>query len=191
MSFGKAYSPHKEAVDKAVKYAESKGVLLIHAAGNDGENLDKEQNFPNRKLQNSKDVAKNWLEIGASSWGDNTNFVGNFSNYGKTAVDLFAPGVDIYSTTPEQQYDSKNGTSMAAPVTSGVAALLMSYFPELSADQVKDIIVKSVVKYPDAKVNKPGGKKGEDISFNELSVTGGIVNALEAVKMAQQIVTQK
>jgi subtilisin family serine protease len=191
MSFGKAYSPNKEAVDKAVKYAESKGVLLIHAAGNDGENLDKEQNFPNRRLQNSKDVAKNWLEIGASSWGDNTNFVGNFSNYGKTAVDLFAPGVDIYSTTPEQQYDSKNGTSMAAPVTSGVAALLMSYFPELSADQVKEIIVKSVVKYPDTKVNKPGGKKGESISFNELSVTGGIVNALEAVKMAQQIVTQK
>jgi subtilisin family serine protease len=191
MSFGKAYSPNKEAVDKAVKYAESKGVLLIHAAGNDGENLDKEQNFPTKKLQGSKEVAKNWLEIGASSWGDNTNFVGNFSNYGKTSVDLFAPGVDIYSTIPDSKYKNMNGTSMAAPVTTGVTALLMSYFPELTADQVKDIIVKSVVKYPDASVNKPGGKKEESISFNELSLTGGIVNALEAVKMAQQIVTQK
>jgi subtilisin family serine protease len=191
MSFGKDYSPNKEAVDKAVKYAESKGVLLIHAAGNDGSNLDKEQNFPNRKFSRSKEVAKNWLEIGASSWGDYSNFVGNFSNYGKTSVDLFAPGVDIYSTTPEQNYESKNGTSMAAPVTTGVAALLMSYFPELTAEQVKDILIKSVVKYQDAKVNKPGDKKGEKISFNELSSTGGIVNALEAVKIAQLETTQK
>jgi subtilisin family serine protease len=99
--------------------------------------------------------------------------------------------VDIYSTTPEQNYESKNGTSMAAPVTTGIAALLMSYFPELTSEQVKDIIVKSVVKYADAKVNKPGGKKGEKISFSELSATGGIVNALEAVKLAQQMVTQK
>jgi subtilisin family serine protease len=191
MSFGKDYSPNKEAVDKAVKYAESKGVLLIHAAGNDGENLDEARNFPTRKLQKSKDEAKNWLEIGASSWGDNTNFVGNFSNYGKSSVDLFAPGVDIYSTTPDQKYENKNGTSMAAPVASGVAALLMSYFPDLTAEQVKDIVVKSVIKYSDAEVNKPGGKKGETISFTDLSITGGIVNALEAVKMAQQITTQK
>lgn len=191
MSFGKDYSPNKEAVDKAVKYAESKGVLLIHAAGNDGENLDKERNFPSKKLQKSNGVAANWLEIGASSWGDNTNFVGNFSNYGKQSVDLFAPGVDIYSTKPDQKYENENGTSMAAPVVSGVAALLMSHFPDLSADQIKDIIVKSVVKYPDAKVNKPGGDKGESTSFEELSATGGIVNALEAVKMAQQMTTQK
>jgi subtilisin family serine protease len=109
----------------------------------------------------------------------------------KTAVDLFAPGVDIYSTTPEQNYERKNGTSMAAPVTTGVAALLLSYFPQLTAEQVKDILVKSVVKYQDAKVNKPGGKKGENISFNDLSSTGGIVNALEAVKIAQQVTTQK
>lgn len=191
MSFGKDYSPHKEAVDKAVKYAQSKGVLLIHAAGNDGENLDEARNFPNRTLAKSNEVAKNWLEIGASSWGDASNFVGSFSNYGKNSVDLFAPGVDIYSTTPNQGYDKKNGTSMAAPVTAGVAALLMSYYPNLSWEQVKDIMVKSVVKYPDMQVNKPGNKKDEQISFNELSATGGIVNAYEAVKLAEQISSQK
>jgi subtilisin family serine protease len=117
--------------------------------------------------------------------------VGNFSNYGQSSVDLFAPGVDIYSTTPNQGYESKNGTSMAAPVTSGVAALLMSYYPTLAADQIKDIIIRSVVKYSDVKVNKPGGKKGEQISFNELSITGGIVNAYEAVKIAEQMISQK
>src|SRR5690606_21459964 len=114
MSFGKAYSPHKEAVDKAIKYAESKGVLLVHAAGNSAKNIDSENNFPTRRL-NDNSEASTWLEIGASSWGDGENFVGGFSNYGKKTVDVFAPGVSIYSTIPGNEYASFNGTSMAAP----------------------------------------------------------------------------
>ena len=189
MSFGKSYSPQKEAVDKAVKYAESKGVLLVHAAGNSSKNIDTGKNFPTKRYS-EKLTASNWLEIGASSWGDDENFVGSFSNYGKETVDVFAPGVEIYSTTPDNNYKSYNGTSMAAPATSGVAALLMSYFPDLSALQVKDIILRSSRKFDNLQVLRPG-KKDEKISFDELSITGGIINAYEAVKMAQEMSMSK
>ncbi len=182
MSFGKSFSPEKAIVDKAVKYAEQKGVLLIHAAGNDGDDLDKETNFPTRKYLNGKE-AKNWIEVGASAWGADQNFVGKFSNYGKKSVSLFAPGVEIYSTTPNNQYRNMDGTSMASPSTAGVAAILMSYFPELTAAEVKDILLKSSRKFDNLKVQKPGGK--EEVPFESLSETGGLVNAYEAVKMAK------
>ncbi len=189
MSFGKSYSPDKEAVDKAVKYAESKGVLLIHAAGNSSKNIDKGKNFPTKKYSENS-LASNWLEIGASSWGKNENFVGSFSNYGKETVDVFAPGVQIYSTTPDNTYKSYDGTSMAAPATSGVAALLMSYYPELTAFQVRDIIRKSSRKFNSLEVVKPG-KDNEKVNFSELSITGGIINAYEAVKMAESMSLNK
>ncbi|QHT70202.1 S8 family serine peptidase [Rhodocytophaga rosea] len=194
MSFGKSYSPHKEAVDAAIQYALSKGVLLIHAAGNDAKNTDIESNFPNKKFSNKNVEASNWIEVGASSWGGPTNFVGTFTNYGKKSVDVFAPGVDVYSTTPKQGYENLSGTSMAAPVTAGVAALLMSYYPNLSADQIRNIIIKSTVKFEDLSVNKPGSSKQgkpENVKFNDLSVTGGIVNAYEAIKMAEAITNEK
>jgi cell wall-associated protease len=184
MSFGKSFSPQKEVVDKAVKYAEQKGVLLIHAAGNDGDDIDKETNFPTQKFLNGKE-AKNWIEVGASAWGINEDFVGSFSNYGKKSVSLFAPGVQIYSTTPGNTYKNEDGTSMASPCTTGVAALLMSYFPELTAFQVKDILLKSTRQFDNLKVQKPGTK--ELVPFSQLSQSGGLVNAYEAVKMAKSI----
>jgi cell wall-associated protease len=101
MSFGKAYSPHKDIVDKAFKYAEKKGVLIVHAAGNDSDNSDEIDNFPNRRYLKPKKECKTWIEVGASSWGEGKQFIGGFTNYGKKNVDLFAPGVDIYSTTPD------------------------------------------------------------------------------------------
>lgn len=189
MSFGKSYSPQKEAVDKAIKYAESKGVLLVHAAGNSSKNVDNQDNFPSKKYSDDQ-IASNWLEIGASSWGDNENFVGSFSNYGKNTVDVFAPGVQIYSTTPDNSYKTFDGTSMAAPATSGVAAMLMSYYPELTAFQVRDIIRKSARTFNNLKVLKPG-KGDEKVDFNELSITGGIINAYEAVKMAESMRLEK
>ena len=181
MSFGKGFSPHKELVDKAVKYAESKGVLLIHAAGNDGDDLDQEANFPNRTYS-SGGQAKSWLEIGASSWGADQNLVGSFSNYGKKSVDLFAPGVQIYSTTPNDTYENLQGTSMAAPATTGVAAIIMSYFPHLTAEQVKDILRQSTRKFDGLQVTKPGSR--DAVPFDQLSSSGGMVNAYEAVKLA-------
>jgi len=183
MSFGKSFSPQKEAVDKAVKYAESKGVLIIHAAGNDGDDLDKESNYPTKVLKNGIE-AKTWLEIGASSWGADGNFVGSFSNYGKKSVDLFAPGVQIYSTVPGNHYEDLQGTSMACPATAGVAALIMSYYPDLSADQVKTILKESTRKFDGLKVTKPGS--AEEVPFAQLSATGGLVNAYEAVLLAEK-----
>jgi cell wall-associated protease len=184
MSFGKSFSPQKEYVDKAVKYAESKGVLLIHAAGNDGRDLDKDYNYPNKKFEKDKDKeARNWLEIGASSWGADEDFVGSFSNYGKKSVDVFAPGVQIFSTTPGNTYTELQGTSMACPATSGVAAILLSYFPNLTTSQVRDIIRQSTRKFDGLKVAKPGSPD-EKVSFSELSSSGGLINAYEAVKLA-------
>lgn len=183
MSFGKGFSPHKEVVDKAVKYAESKGVLLVHAAGNDGDNLDEESNFPNRSYVSGGE-ADTWLDIGASSWGADENFVGSFSNYGKKSVDLFAPGVQIYSTTPNDTYENLQGTSMAAPATSGVAAIIMSYFPDLTAEQVKEILRQSTRKFDGLKVMKPGSK--DEVPFEQLSSSGGMVNAYQAVKLAME-----
>jgi subtilisin family serine protease len=184
MSFGKSFSPEKVAVDKAVKYAEQKGVLLVHAAGNDGDDNDVEANFPSRFYLNGKE-AQNWLEIGASAWGKDNEFIGSFSNYGKKTVDLFAPGVEIYSTTPDNTYKEESGTSMASPSTTGVAALLLSYFPELTTSELKDILKKSTRKFDGLKVQKPGTET--KVYFSDLSSSGGIVNAFEAVKMAQKI----
>jgi cell wall-associated protease len=183
MSFGKSFSPNKDIVDKAVKYAESKGVLLIHAAGNDGDNLDVKDNYPNRDFK-AGGTAKNWLEIGASAWGKDKDFVGSFSNYGKKSVDLFAPGVQIYSTTPGNHYEDLQGTSMACPASAGVAAILMSYFPDLNAAEVKEILRQSTRKFDGLKVVIPGGK--EEVSFSELSSTGGLINAYDAVQLAMK-----
>lgn len=187
MSFGKSFSPQKEIVDKAVKYAEQKGVLLIHAAGNDANDADAEPSYPSRFYQDGKE-AKNWLEVGASAWGSNSDFVGSFSNYGKKVVSVFAPGVEIYSTVPGSKYKNESGTSMASPATAGVAALVMSYFPELSAAQVKDILMKSSRKFDNLKVQKPGGGT---VEFSQLSASGGLVNAYEAIKLAQEVKNQK
>jgi cell wall-associated protease len=188
MSFGKAYSPYKEVVEKATKYAESKGVLLIHAAGNDGDDNDSDPNFPN-KFYKDKSEAKNWLEIGASGWGADNNLVASFSNYGKNTVDFFAPGVQIYSPEPGNKYTDVDGTSFASPATAGVAAMLLSYFPSLSTRQVRDILRQSTRKFDDLKVTKPG--TADKVNFNQLSNTGGVVNAYEAVKLAMAMKGQK
>lgn len=181
MSFGKSYSPEKGAVDKAVKYAISKDVLLVHAAGNDSKNVDVEKNFPKAAFLDGGNAESNWVEVGASGWKNDESLPASFSNYGAKTVDLFAPGVKIYSTTPGSKYADHNGTSMASPVVAGVAALIREYYPALSASQVKEILVKSVVKV-DHKVKKPGTDTLVD--FTELCSSGGVVNAYNALKLA-------
>jgi subtilisin family serine protease len=183
MSFGKKYSPEKKWVDDAVKYAMSKGVLLIAAAGNDNLDTDVDVHFPTDAYMGGG-IAENWISVGALSWKPDADAVATFSNYGKKSVDVFAPGVDIYSTVPGSKYEEKSGTSMAAPATTGVAALLKSYFPNLTAAQIKKIILDSSVK-PDLRVKKPGSD--EIVKFEDLSATGGVVNAYNAVKMAMEM----
>jgi cell wall-associated protease len=184
MSFGKSFSPQKKWVDDAVKYAESKGVLLVHAAGNDAKNIDVEDNFPNPKFDNdSTRLATNWITVGASGpQGD--QIAADFSNYGR-AVDVFAPGVEIYSTLPGgDQYGNQQGTSMASPVVAGLAALILSYYPALSPKQVKDVIERSVIPVKESVV-MPGTEA--KVPFQDLCRTGGIVNAYEALKLASTI----
>ncbi len=192
MSFGKAYSYNKKVVDAAVQYAEKKGVLLVHAAGNENKNIDIEDNFPTKFYQvDKKDptkrgtkVAKNWIEVGALSWKPGADAPAVFSNYGKATVDLFAPGVDIYSTIPESKYKPNSGTSMAAPVVAGVAALVKSYYPELTAAQLKECLEKSVTPIT-YEVKIPGTSK--KVAFKELCITGGVVNAYAALKLAEEM----
>lgn len=186
MSFGKSFSPEKAWVDSAVKYAEQKDVLLIHAAGNDAENLDSVNNFPNPWLNPWKSYAKNYITVGASSDPNlGPSIAADFSSYGQQQVDVFAPGVKIYSTIPGgNNYGNLKGTSMATPIVSGLAALLKSYYPNLSAIEIKKIIEQSVYKpSDDMKCLKPG-LEPQIVPFKSLSRTGGIVNAYEAVKMA-------
>lgn len=184
MSFGKKYSWDKKAVDDAVRYAESKGVLIIHAAGNDAADVDKTIFYPCKQFE-TKGEAKNFMTIGALSWQADDKIVAPFSNYGKNSIDVFSPGVDIYSTAPKNEYKDASGTSMAAPVTAGVAAVLKSYYPTLTAEQIKTILIKSSIKtYKGKKVIKPG-TQNELVKFEKLGKNAGTVNLYEAIKMAE------
>lgn len=191
MSFGKSFSPEKKWVDDAVKYAESKGVLLVHAAGNDAANVDSVDNFPNPNYRVSKTKATNWITVGASSDPSAESFksyTASFSNYGKNGVDVFAPGTKIYSTIPGgNTYGNAQGTSMASPVVAGLAAFILSYYPDLTPEQVKMVIEKSVIKLPE-QVKKPG--TDEMVNMSDLCTSGGIVNGYEAIKLASTLKTE-
>lgn len=235
MSFGKGYKWDKKVVDEAIRYAESKGVLLVHAAGNDNQNNDVTDNFPNKYYDSPESEAyikknkrpemkpfvapvpntmnggpagaprrdafakpapldtakyqlphaKNWIEVGASAYKDDDNLKASFSNYGKYNVDVFAPGFMINSTVPNSKYEEFDGTSMAAPVVSGLAALILSYHPELTAVDVKDIIMKSVTKVARKVKYKNDKDETVRVNFADICVSGGIVNAYNALKLAE------
>jgi len=185
MSFGKGYSPYKSAVDAAVKYADAHGVLMVHAAGNDGADEDTHPNFPTPVYLDGG-RAQNWIEVGASSWKGGDSLAASFSNYSPDRVDVFAPGVDILSSIPGNKYQRDSGTSMASPVVAGLAALIEDYYPSLTAADVKRIILASAVRHPGQMVVRPGSTTGQMVPFDSLSVTGGIVNAYTALKMAAQ-----
>lgn len=185
MSFGKEFSPEKQWVDEAVQYAEKMGVLLVHAAGNDGKNVDTTDNFPSPIYKATNKKATNWITVGASGDPSNGGIAANFSNYGKKEVDIFAPGVQIYSTMPGgDKYGEASGTSMACPVVAGTAALIMSYYPALSAQQVKYVIEKSANQ-----INEVVKQPGSDLTvpFNELSKSGGLLNAYSAIQLASTL----
>lgn len=234
MSFGKGFKWNKEVVDEAIKYAEQKGVLLVHAAGNDNQNNDLEENYPNKYYDSPEAIAykkahkkpdlnalllrpdvnqqqaagmrrnmsalslkpvidtakfnlphaKNWIEVGASAYKNDASLKASFSNYGKYTVDVFAPGFMINSTVPGSKYEEFDGTSMAAPVVSGLAALILSYYPDLKPHEVRDIIMKSVVKVEQKVKYENSRGETERVNFKELCVSGGIVNAYEALKLA-------
>jgi len=239
MSFGKSYKWDKKAVDEAVKYAEFKGVLLVHAAGNDNKNNDIEENYPTKYYDSPEAIAyasahekpdiskfippksdemingqmgrrpdpfakpkqldstkfnlphaNNWIEVGASSYKDDDDLKASFSNYGKNNVDVFAPGFMINSTIPGSKYEEYDGTSMAAPVVSGLAALVLSYYPELNPTQLRDIIIKSVTKVDHKIKYKNERDENVRVPFSEICVSGGIVNAYNALKLADSYLSK-
>lgn len=196
MSFGKGFSPEKSVVDEAVQYAAKKDVLLVHAAGNAGDNNDATPTFPNDTYQKKSGflckkhkTAKNWVTVGALSYKKGINTIAPFSNYGLFQVDLFAPGMMIYSTTPDNGYTPLQGTSMAAPVVAGVAATIRSVYPSLTAEQVKEILVHSVTKVNEEVIIP--GTTGDKAPFSKLCVSGGIVNLYKALEYASTVKGKK
>lgn len=183
MSFGKAFSPEKELVYDAIKYADSKGVLMFHAAGNDNKDLDYNTNYPsNFKDDEMIPMAKNWITVGAST-RYNDNLKASFSNFGTVKVDIYAPGTEIYSTIPDQTYRYAQGTSMASPVAAGAAALIWAYFPHMTSEQVKEVLFETV-NVSDAIVKT--GSEGDSRKFSDLSVTGGVIDVNKAVRLAYE-----
>jgi len=187
MSFGKEFSPNKKEVLEALEYAADNNVLVIHASGNDSESNDTTLHYPSAYMDKNSRAISSYIEVGASTIDKKKNIVASFSNYGPTTVDIFAPGEDIYSLMPENEYKISSGTSFACPVVSGVAALLWSYYPNLTAKQVKDIIIKSGTDFSDKKVLRPSENKNERpyIKFKELSISGKIANVYNAFKEAE------
>jgi subtilisin family serine protease len=183
-SFGKSFSPHSDWVREAIAYAAEKDVVFVHAAGNDGADVDTAPNFPDDNI-NFKEISDTYIRVGALAPKYGANLVASFSNYGKNNVDVFAPGDAVYSTTPENEYDTKGGTSMAAPAVAGVAALIRSYYPKLTAAQVKQIIMDSGLTVT-AKV-VVGGDPNNVKPFKDLTKSGKIVNAYNALIMAAQL----
>ncbi len=192
MSFGKGFSPNKKWVDDAVLFAESKGVLMVHAAGNESTNLDSAENYPNPRIASANKKSPNWITVGASGPTD-SKLVPYFSNYSAREVDVFAPGADIYSAAPGgNQYQNLDGTSMASPVVAGLAATIMAYYPELTASQVKTAIEKSVSPL-EIGVPKPSrsGESADTLKFSSMSKAGGVINAYEAIRIADALSKSK
>ncbi len=184
-SFGKYYSTHPEWVIDAIKYAAKKDVLIVNAAGNEGLNLDKNIVYPNDQTNDGAEISDNFLTVGALNYKYGSELIANFSNYGKTNVDVFGPGVKIWATTPLDTYEFLQGTSMASPNVAGVAAMIRSYYPKLSAKQVKQVLMDSGLSTKTPVVL--GGDPSNTASFNSISTSGKMVNMYNAFIMASKM----
>jgi cell wall-associated protease len=186
MSFGKEFSPNKKATLEALEYAAAHNVLLVHAAGNDALSNDTIMHYPSAYMDKTSTAIPSFIEVGASTINKNKKMPASFSNYGTSTVDIFAPGEDIYTTYPENTYEIASGTSFSSPVVAGVAALIWSYYPKLTAKQVKEIIIASGVSYADKKVLRPcSDGKAPKIKFGQLCISGKLVNVYNALKLAE------
>ncbi len=188
-SFGKYFSPHPEWVREAIQYAAENDVLIVNAAGNEGINLDEKAVYPNDQMpENPTEIADNFLTVGALNYAYGANLVASFSNFGKNNVDVFAPGTQIWSTTPNDEYEFLQGTSMAAPAVAGVAAIIRSFYPKLTAPQVKQIIMDSGLSSSASVIL--GGNPANTQEFSEISTSGKMVNLYNALIMADRISKQ-
>ncbi|NAY91702.1 S8 family serine peptidase [Muricauda sp. JGD-17] len=186
-SFGKSFSPNPKWVYDAIKYAALKDVLIVHAAGNDGSNLDQPENpnYPNDHMFSDSEFSDNVITVGALTSSYGSKMVASFSNYGNQNVDVFAPGSDIYSTMPNNEYDFQGGTSMAAPAVAGIAALIRSHYPKLKASQVKQVLMQSGLRSKASVI--VSGDASQATTFNQISKSGKMVNAYNALLLAESI----
>jgi subtilisin family serine protease len=183
MSFGKSFSPHSDWVRDAIAYAAKKDVLIVAAAGNNSENTDEVQYYPNDQLGVGEEVSNTFIKVGSSTYDYGSRIVSGFSNYGKNTVDIFAPGSSIYSTYPENTYSFAQGTSMASPLVAGVAALVWSQYPKLKAAQLKEVLMASGLP-----INKDVSMSDDSVvPFKNLSKSGKLVNAYNALIMASKV----
>lgn len=182
MSFGKGFSDHSDWVRDAIAYAGKNDVLIVAAAGNDGSNTDEVENYPDDQIGTGPEISDTFLKVGATTYNYDSDLVAGFSNYGKSSVDVFAPGEQIYSCYPKNKYEFAQGTSMAAPLVAGIAALIFSQYPTLSAKDVKNIIMES--GFPITK--KMSLEDGSVVEFKNLSKSGKLVNAYNALIMASK-----
>lgn len=183
-SFGKYYAQNPEWVYDAIQYAAKNDVLIVNAAGNEGLNLDDPANrvYPNDQLDTTSEMSDTFLTIGALDDTYGSEIIASFSNYGKSNVDIFAPGERIWSTTPNNTYEFLGGTSMAAPNVAGIAAMLRSYYPKLKAKRIKQIIITSGLAITNTVI--VAGDPTKRAKFNELSKSGKIANMYNAFKLA-------
>lgn len=188
MSWGKYFSIHEDWVIDAIKYAAEKNVLLVTGAGNDSKQIDEETFYPNDyDYINNKEITDNFINVAANTSSLNKDLIASFSNYGKLNVDIFAPGNNIYTTAYPNDYKFSSGTSLASPLVAGVAALLKSYYPKLTASQLKKIILQSGTSYNiDVELQEENGTK-TFVPFSSLSKSGKIVNAYNALLMAEKM----
>ena len=184
-SFGKFYSTHPEWVWDAIKYAASKDVLIVNAAGNDGLDTDFVQAYPMDQELAGPEISDNFLTVGALNFKYGSELVANFSNYGKSSVDVFGPGVQIWSTTPLNTYSFLQGTSMASPNVAGVAAMIRSHYPKLSAKQVKQVLMDSGISTKTPVVL--GGDPSNTDTLPNISTSGKMVNMYNALIMASKM----
>jgi subtilisin family serine protease len=186
MSFAKEFSLHPEWVTAALQYAEKHNVLVVHAASNESKNNDTDPLYPNDYLYDDQpEICNNFISVGSINKNYGEKMVSSFSNYGKNNVDLFAPGEEIYTAIPDNQYSFDSGTSLAAPMVSGTAALIWLYYPKLTVQEVKQIILESGTSH-DIEVIVPG-TKDKKVKFSELSKSGKVLNVYNAMQMAKEM----
>ena len=186
MSWGKDFSTEETWVHDAIKYAEAHDVLLVTAAGNSGRNIDENKYYLNDYLE-EEEIVNNFMVVGANNYKVTEKLIASFSNYGKKHVDLFAPGIYIYTTETNDKYQTSRGTSFASPIVSGIAALIRSYYPNLTASEVKTILMESGTSF-DLQVRVfDENRKKIYFPFSELSKSGKVVNAYNALVLAEEI----
>lgn len=174
----------------ALRYAEDKGVLVIFPVWENSADLDKYDYFPNRFMGERE--LTNLLIVGPS---DKQGAPTVKSNYGEKGLDLFAPSVNIYSTMTGDIYNNATSVQLGAGIAAGVAALVKGYYPTLNGSQIRTLLMETVTPREGAEVEKEhivNGRLANDIFlFEELSGSGGIINAYNAVRAAEQATGKK